>query len=88
MGYELFGTAFLRTHHPLKSFKPFNMVKVFLEISTKEIIQMEKWPNLYIYLNVYGRITNNSENSKQLVAQQHGNYDISRGNYTATKDDN
>lgn len=47
---------------------------------------MKKWPNLYIYLDVYGRITNNSENSKQLVQQQ-GNDDISRGNYTATKDD-
>lgn len=73
---------------PLKSFKLFNMVKVFLGISIKEIIQMKKWPNLYIYLDVYGRITNNSGNSKQLVVQQQGNDDISRGNDIATKDDN
>lgn len=42
MGYELRGMAFLRAHHPLKSFKPFNMAIVFLEISTKEIIQKKK----------------------------------------------
>lgn len=36
MGCEHFSTAFLGTHHPLKSFKPFNVVKVFLEISKKK----------------------------------------------------
>lgn len=51
MGYEPGGTVFLRTHHLLKSFKPFHIAIATLETSTKEINQKKKRGNLYMYLD-------------------------------------
>lgn len=72
MGYEPGGTAFLRAHHPLKLFEPFPIAIAVLETSTKEIIQ-KKRGNLHMYLEVYGVITSNGEDWKQLGAQQQEN---------------
>ena len=61
MGYELCGTAFLRAHNPLKSLKPFCIVIALLEISTNKIIQKKGEGNLYMNIDIYGRITDNCE---------------------------
>lgn len=73
MGYEPGGTAFLRAHHPLKSFEPFHMAIAVLETSTKEITQKKMRGNLYVYLDVYEVITSNGENWKQPEARQQEN---------------
>lgn len=65
MGYELCGTAFLRAHNPLKSFQPFCIVIALLEISTKKIIQKKGEGNLYMNIDIYGRITDSCENWKE-----------------------
>ena len=65
MGYELCGIAFLRAHNPLKSFKSFCIVTALLEISTKKIIQKKEGGNLYMNIDICGRITDNCENWKQ-----------------------